>query len=156
MLSLTTTPTPSASASASASASIAPWLTTAIALGTFFVGVSTPLVVGGVSFGQQKNALESQTLRNQELQKRNDDLAALLEKWREAVAQRDALLSSTQSKLAAMQNDQCDRIQLKIDGLEESLSWAGANQMSEIRRAEINHLITQHQESLQSCFAARR
>ncbi|CAH0207458.1 hypothetical protein E3Z27_17980 [Pseudomonas mediterranea] len=133
-----------------------PWLTTAIALGTFIVGIGTTFVVGGMNFGQQKNALENQTTRNQELQKQNDELAALLQKWREAVAQRDELLASTQSRLAAMQNDQCEAIRSEIDDLENSLSWADNNHMSELRRSEINRLITQHQQSLQSCFAARR
>lgn len=133
-----------------------PWITTAIAFVTFMVGVGTTLVVGGMNFGQQKNALENQTARNQELQKQNDELGALLEKWREAVAQRDALLSSTQAKLAAMQNDQCEAIRGEIDGLETNLSWADSRNMSEVRRSEINNLITQHQQSLQSCFAARR
>lgn len=133
-----------------------PWLTTAIAFVTFMVGVGTTLVVGGMNFGQQKNALENQTVRNQELQKQNNELGALLEKWREAVAQRDALLSSTQAKLSAMQNDQCEAIRGEITGLEGTLSWADNSQMSTVRRTEINNLITQHQQSLQSCFAARR
>ncbi|WP_338498237.1 hypothetical protein V5F23_09765 [Pseudomonas sp. WP18] len=133
-----------------------PWLTTAIAFGTFMVGVGTTLVVGGMNFGQQKNALENQTVRNQELQKQNNELSALLEKWREAVAQRDAILSSTQAKLTAMQNDQCEAIRSEIDGLESNLSWADNSHMPEVRRAEINNLIKQHQQSLQSCFAARR
>lgn len=120
------------------------------------VGVGTTLVVGGMNFGQQKNALENQTVRNQELQKQNNELGALLEKWREAVAQRDSLLSSTQAKLAAMQNDQCEAIRSEIRGLESNLSWADSSHMSEVRRSEVNNLITQHQQSLQSCFAARR
>ncbi|WP_030141981.1 hypothetical protein [Pseudomonas fluorescens] len=133
-----------------------PWITTAIAFGTFMVGVGTTLVVGGMNFGQQKNALENQTARNQELQKQNDELSALLEKWREATAQRDAQLSLTQAKLTAMQNDQCEAIRNVIEELESNLSWADINHMLDVRRSEINHLITQHQQSLQSCFAARR
>jgi hypothetical protein len=133
-----------------------PWLTTAIAFVTFMVGVGTTLVVGGMNFGQQKTALESQTIRNQDLQKQNDELGALLEKWKEAVAQRDALLASTQAKLSTMQNDQCEAIRGEITGLETNLTWADSSQMSAVRRTEINNLITQHQQSLQSCFAARR
>ncbi|MCD5970760.1 hypothetical protein [Pseudomonas quasicaspiana] len=133
-----------------------PWLTTAIALGTFIIGAVSTAAVGGINFGQQKNALENQTLRIQELQKRNDELDALLGKWREAVVQRDALLATTQSKLTAMQNDQCEAIRTVIENLEQSLEWAERTGMSEVRRSEVNSLVTQHQQSLQSCFAARR
>lgn len=138
-------------------------LSVAVPIATLVGAGLSALVMGGIDYGQLRTSLDVEKNRttelrkaNDELRESNDNLRDLLEKWREAVAQRDTIISTTQAKLTAMQNDQCEAIRKVIDDLEDALRWADARQMSNIRRAEVNQLVSQHQQSLQSCFATRR
>ncbi|WP_415760310.1 hypothetical protein [Pseudomonas sp. LT1P18] len=131
-------------------------LVVAVPLAALIGSGLTALVMGGIDYGQLKSSLDSEKNRTLELQKSNDELSDLLVKWREAVAQRDILLSSTQGKLAAIQNDQCESISMTIYTTESTLDLADSRGFSDKRRAELSESIRLHQQSLQACFASRK
>lgn len=116
----------------------------------------TALVMGGVDYGQLRSSLDTEKNRTSELQKNNDKLNGLLAEWREAVAQRDKLLASTQEKLTAIQNDQCNSISMTLYITEATLARADSEGFSDRRRAELSESVRLHQQSLQACFASRK
>jgi hypothetical protein len=132
------------------------WLTKVLPLATFAVGVGTTLVLGGVDYGHQKNALETQNLRVAELQKSNDELRKLLDQWRDAYSKNDAALLQAQNKLTAMQNDQCEAVRLVVNDLQDSIANAHQYSYSDEKKADLREMFKQQQVTLQACFAARK
>ncbi|MFI8645887.1 hypothetical protein ACIGJK_13980 [Pseudomonas iridis] len=121
----------------------------------FGAGVSA-LFMGGMDYGQLKSSLDAEKNTSLNLRKNNDELSSLLEKWREAVAQRDTVISSLQSKLSAMQNDQCEAIRQSGNGIQYSIENAELYQYGEEKRAHLLQMYEHQQKTLQACLAARR
>jgi hypothetical protein len=101
---------------------------------------------------------ENTYLRDQLAQAKQDKAKwrSDLDAWDVAYRKKEDELASARSRLASVQNGECNEIWQEILSLENDLSWASARQYSSERREELRSEITEHKKTHQVCLASRR
>lgn len=114
------------------------------------------IALGGVDYGQLRSSLDTEKNRSAKLEKTNEEYRQANEKWRDAYTKQDSELSAANARLAAMQNDQCATIMSIISDLKFQIEQAYGYNDSDQKRADLQVMMRQYQESLQACFSSRK
>ncbi|QBQ11155.1 MULTISPECIES: hypothetical protein [unclassified Pseudomonas] len=114
------------------------------------------LVLGGIDYGQLRSSLDTEKRRSAQLEKANEQYLQAIEKWRDAYTKLSAENSSANARLVSMQNDQCESIRRDITRLQYKIEEAYGYTDSSEKRGNMQIMMRQHQESLQTCFASRK
>ncbi|XXE47113.1 hypothetical protein J3P96_16295 [Pseudomonas sp. R3-56] len=114
------------------------------------------LLMGGIDYGELRSSLKAANSRNESLEKTLDELRQANEEWRTAYTKLNADLSVAKSRVADMQNDQCESIRGVISSLQYKIENAYGYGETEERRMNLQIIMKQHQESLRACFASRK
>jgi len=101
---------------------------------------------------------ENSHLRDQitQLKQEKEKLIIDLNAWDVAYRKVDTELSTTRSRLAAVQNDECETIWIEVLRLENIASNADGWNYSLERKQEIQNQIAEHKKTHQICLSSRK
>ncbi|MGX4728056.1 hypothetical protein [Pseudomonas corrugata] len=114
------------------------------------------LLMGGIDYGELRSSLKAANSRNESLEKTLGEFRQANEEWRTAYTKLNADLSAAKTRVADMQNDQCESIRNVISNLQYKIENAYSYDDTEEKRMNLQIIMKQHQESLRACFASRK